>query len=112
MHGSSIRLGDGTIIGSCGLQNHDVPNHCIELGYWIGSEYTGNGFAARGGRLLIADAFAAVDVHRVTIMVSVHNQRSQRVAERLAGPPEAVLRDRIRARNQWHDACVYGVVAG
>jgi ribosomal-protein-serine acetyltransferase len=111
VRGFSIGLGDGTIIGSCGLQNNDAPNHCIELGYWIGGAYTGNGYATRAARLLIAHAFEALDVHRVTIMVSVHNQRSQRVAERLAGPPEAVLQDRIRARNQWHDACVYGVIA-
>jgi len=111
VHGFSIRLADATIIGTCGLQNHDVPNQCIELGYWIGSAYTGNGYATRASRLLIAHAFDTLGVHRVTIMVSVHNQRSQRVAERLAGPPEAVLRDRILGRNQWNDACVYGVIA-
>jgi ribosomal-protein-serine acetyltransferase len=111
VHGLSIRLADGTIIGSCGLQNHDVPNRCMELGYWIGAGYTGNGYATRASRLLISHAFEELDVHRVTILVSVHNERSRRVAERLAGPPEAVLRDRLRVRNQWHDACVYGVIA-
>ena len=111
VHGLSVRLADGTIIGSCGLQNHDEPNHCIELGYWIGSAYTGNGYATRASRLLIAHAFEALDIHRVTILVSVHNERSRRVAERLAGRPEAVLRDRLRVGNQWHDACVYGVIA-
>jgi RimJ/RimL family protein N-acetyltransferase len=110
-HGFSIRIANGTIVGSCGLQNDDAPNRCIELGYWIGSVHTGNGYATRASRLLIAHAFEALDVHRVTILVSVHNQPSQRVAERLAGPPEAILRERISARNQWHDACVYGVLA-
>ena len=70
-----------------------------------------NEYATRASRLLIAHAFETLDVHRVTILVSVHNERSQRVAERLAGPPEAVLRDRLHVRNQWHDACVYGVIA-
>jgi RimJ/RimL family protein N-acetyltransferase len=109
--GFCIRLADGTIIGSCGLQHYDAPNRCIELGYWIGTAYTGNGYATRAARLLIGYAFDALDVHRVTILVSEHNERSQRVAERLAGPREAVLKDRLFARNQWHDACVYGVLA-
>jgi RimJ/RimL family protein N-acetyltransferase len=111
VHGFRIRLTDGPIIGSCGLQNHDVPNHCIELGYWIGSAHTGNGYATRASRLLIAHAFEALDVHRVTILVSAHNPRSQRVAERLAGPPEATLRERLQVRGEWHDAHVYGVLA-
>ena len=111
VHGVPVRLADGTIIGSCGLQNYDEPNHCMELGYWIGAAHTGNGYATRASRLLIAHAFETLDVHRVTILVSVHNQRSQRVAERLAGPPEATLRERLRVRDEWHDAYVYGVVA-
>jgi RimJ/RimL family protein N-acetyltransferase len=107
----SIRLADHTIIGGCGLQHHDEPNHCIELGYWIASAYVGNGYATRAARLVITRAFEVLDVHRVTILVSVHNQRSQRVAERLAGSPEATLRDRLLVRDEWHDAHVYGVVA-
>jgi ribosomal-protein-serine acetyltransferase len=111
VHGFAIRVADGTLIGSCGLQHHDAPNHCIELGYWIGSAYTGNGYATRASRLLIAHAFEALDVHRVTILVSVHNERSQRVAERLTGPPEATLRERLHVRDEWHDAFVYRVIA-
>ena len=111
VHGLSIRLADGTIIGSCGLQNPDEPQHCIELGYWLGSAYTGNGYATRAARLMIAHAFQSLDMHRVTILVSVHNQRSQRVAERLAGSPEGTLRERLHVGDEWHDAYVYGVVA-
>jgi ribosomal-protein-serine acetyltransferase len=111
VHGFSIRLDDGTIIGSCGLQHHDVPSHCIELGYWVGAPHTGKGYATRASRLLIAHAFESLDVHRVTILVSVHNDRSQRVAVRLAGAPEARLRERLHVRDEWHDAYVYGVLA-
>jgi RimJ/RimL family protein N-acetyltransferase len=110
LHSFSIRLADDTIIGGCGLQHHDAPNHCIELGYWIGSAHTGNGYATRASRLVVAHAFESLDVHRVTILVSVHNGRSQRVAEHLAGPPEATLRERLQVRGEWHDARVYGVV--
>lgn len=111
VHGLSIRLADGTIIGSCGLQNPDEPQHCIELGYWLGSGYTGNGYATRAARLMIAHAFQSLGMHRVTILVSVHNQRSQRVAGRLAGSPEGTLRERLHVGDEWHDAYVYGVVA-
>ena len=111
VHSFTIRLADGTHIGGCGLQHLDAPNHCIELGYWIGSAYTGSGYATRASRLVIAHAFEALDVHRVTILVSVHNERSQRVAGRLAGPPEATLRQRLHVGDEWHDAYVYGVIS-
>jgi RimJ/RimL family protein N-acetyltransferase len=111
LHSFSIRLADGSIIGGCGLQSHDAPNHCIELGYWISAPHTGNGYATRASRLVIAHAFETLEVHRVTILVSVHNPRSQRVAEQLAGPPEATLRERLQVSGEWHDAHIYGVVA-
>jgi ribosomal-protein-serine acetyltransferase len=111
LRGFSIRLDDGTIIGGCGLEHQDTSNRCIEMGYWIGSAYTGHGYATRAARLVIAHAFETLDVHRVTILVSVHNERSQRVAARLAGAPEGTLRDRLHVGGEWHDAYVYGVVA-
>ena len=64
-----IRDPANTIIGSCGLQRIDGFNRCIELGYWIGSAHTGNGYATRAARLAIAYAFEDLAYHRVEILI-------------------------------------------
>jgi ribosomal-protein-serine acetyltransferase len=106
-----IRDPVGAIVGVCGLQQADVPNRCIQLGYWLGSDYTGRGYATRAARLVIAHALADLEFHRVEILVSVHNHRSRRVIERLDAQLEATLRERIDVRGEWHDALLYAVVA-
>ena len=106
-----IRDPSDTIIGTCGLQRIDAHNRCLELGYWIGHDHTGNGYATRAARLAIAHAFDALDFHRVEILISVHNQRSQRVAERLHAHLDATLPERIANHGNWHDAYLYSVLA-
>jgi ribosomal-protein-serine acetyltransferase len=102
----------GTVMGTCGLQQADLQSRCIQLGYWLGQSYTGRGYATRAARLAIDHAFGDLDFHRVEILVSVHNQRSRRVAERLGARLEATLTERLQVRGAWHDALLYACVAG
>ena len=102
----------GTAMGTCGLQQADLLNRCIQLGYWLGQSYSGRGYATRAARLAIDHAFGDLDFHRVEILVSVHNQKSRRVAERLGARLEATLTERLQVRGAWHDALLYACVAG
>ncbi len=97
----------GDVVGSCGLQNPDLANGCVQLGYWVGAAHTGHGYATRASRLAAAHAFDPLGFHRVEILVSVHNDRSRRVAERLGARLEATLAERLDVRGQWHDAWLY-----
>ena len=110
-HSFLIRDPEGTVVGTCGLPRADVPNRCTELGYWIGKNHTGRGYATRAGRLVIGHALDDLEFHRVEIIVSVQNQPSQRVAERLGARLEATLTERLDVRGSWHDAFLYAVVA-
>jgi len=110
-HGFVVRAPDGTVVGTCGLQRLDAANGCVELGYWIGQDHTGHGYATRSARLAIGHAFGDLGMHRVEVCVAVSNVRSQRVAERLGAGLEGRLVDRILTRGEWHDAFLYAVIA-
>jgi len=110
-HSFLIRDPEGTVVGTCGLPRADVPNRCIELGYWVGKNHTGRGHATRAARLVIGHALDDLEFHRVEIIVSVQNRPSQRVAERLGARLEATLTERLDVRGSWHDAFLYAVVA-
>ena len=109
-HPFVIRDPETSIVGTCGLQQADTPNRCIQLGYWIGEHHTGHGYATRAARLVIGHAFDNLAFHRVEILVSVQNRRSQRVAERLGARLEATLTERVDVRGSWHDAFLYALV--
>jgi ribosomal-protein-serine acetyltransferase len=105
-----VRDAHGAVVGGCGLQHADEPNRCIELGYWIAARHTGQGYATRAARLAVEHAFGELGFHRVQILVSVHNLRSQALAERLGARREARLRERLLVRGDWHDAFLYALV--
>ena len=44
----SVRLPDGTLIGAMGVIDH--PDGTIEVGYWFGVDYQGNGYASEALR--------------------------------------------------------------
>lgn len=101
----------GRIVGTCGLQHPDPLNGCVQLGYWITRASEGKGLATRGARLAVDHAQQALGFHRVEILISVENLRSQRVAERLGALREARLAERLRVKADWHDAFLYALVS-
>lgn len=105
-----IRDRDGVIVGACGLQQSDVANRCIQLGYWLATAHTGHGYMTRAARLVTEHALGDLGYHRVEILISVENGRSQRVAERLGARLEATLTERIDVGGAWHDAHLYAIV--
>ena len=78
----------GNPIGCVGLLfdkdcNHDWGENSAELGYWIGEEYWGNGFAFEASERLIKRAFNELNVKRIFASYKIENNQSKRVLEKL-----------------------------
>lgn len=81
-----IRKEDGKLIGSIGLkfgkdstsELQDEP----ELGYWIGREFWGYGYATEAAKAMIERAFHACYAHAVWCCHYAGNERSRRVIEK------------------------------
>lgn len=75
-------------IGCVGLLFHPDTNHwwgeeASELGYWIGEEYWGNGYATEASERLIEHAFDDLDIEVIYATYRVENSKSKRVLEKL-----------------------------
>jgi len=72
--------GDPVIVGACGLGRR--PSGAVELGYWIGRQHWGKGFATEAGRALIEIA-RALKLPRLEASHFLDNPASGRVLEKL-----------------------------
>ena len=77
-----ITLG-GTTIGACALLNIDKELHRCELGYWIGKEYWGKGYASEALRLLLKFAFESIRIKEITACTFRANARSTKLLNAL-----------------------------
>jgi len=80
------------IIGASGYNNQsniDVPMY--EIGYWLDTPLTGQGYATELTAALTEHAFMKYQAARVQIKIQASNQRSRKVAERCGFALEARL---------------------
>lgn len=82
-----------------------------EIGYWIGVNSWGNGFATEAARALVAYAFAELELHRVQGRHFTRNTASGRVMQKLGMRLEGVHRDAYRRWDRFEDVAVYAVLA-
>ena len=91
-----ITLRDETVIGACGLMMQDkVP----ELGYWLGVDHWGKGYATEALHAVIDFAFADLGHAALQAGCRVTNPASRRVLEKCGFQWTGVGLYRIRAIN-------------
>ncbi len=73
----AVTLADsGALVGGAGL---DAKDRGLELGYWIGEPYWGNGYATEAAHALVDLAFRATEIDRLHVSCRVINSASRRV---------------------------------
>ncbi len=93
-----ITLRDETIIGACGLTMQD-KEQAPELGYWLGVEHWGQGYATEALHAVIDYAFADLGHAALSAAARVTNPKSRRVLEKCGFQWTGVGLCRIRAIN-------------
>ena len=79
-------LGGPSFIGFVGLGTPNFDAHfmpAVEVGWRLGLEHWGNGYATEAGRAAVEFAFEHLRLDQIVAMVGTKNIRSQRVAQRL-----------------------------
>ena len=78
------RADNSTVLGATGFHNIDWTVPAVEIGYRVIPEVQGQGYVTEAVALLTNFAFAEFDANRISIHCDPRNERSKRVAERLA----------------------------
>src|SRR5437588_4538124 len=81
------------------------------LGYWIGEEWRGRGFAPEAVRLGIEFGFREAGLHRIEAGVMPRNAASIRVLEKAGYREEGLLLRLLRINGVWEDHKLYALTA-
>lgn len=100
----------GWPIGSVGVFWASEPNRTMELGYWVGEPFWGQGFAAEACRAVVGHAFAAHAPERIQARVIAGNAPSSRVLEKLGFRYEGTLRAALTRRGRQEDVLMYAAL--
>jgi len=102
----------GAFIASSGLHriNWDIPK--FEIGYWIDSRFSGNGYMTEAVQAIVNFAFNELKAKRVEFRCDTRNVRSRAIPERLGFTLEGVLKnDELSGdKKEVRDTCVYAKV--
>jgi RimJ/RimL family protein N-acetyltransferase len=72
----------GPIVGEVGFAFNDAEG-CPEIGWALGRDAWGHGYATEGTQACIEACFAHTEHDRIVAMVDIRNERSLRTASRL-----------------------------
>ena len=82
-----------------------------KLGYAIGADHWGRGYATDAARVLLRFAFGPLARHRVTAAIGPENEASIAVVKRLGFTYEGHLRDHVFTNGAWRDSLLYSTLA-
>jgi len=99
-------------LGGVGINRIDEQNRVGNVGYWVRTRATGREVATTAVRLVARFGFERVGLGRLELFVSVENEASQRVAEKVGARREGVLRRRLRVQERVDDAILYALLPG
>ena len=102
----------GVIIGGSGLHriNWDVPK--FEIGYWLNTAYTGQGYMTEAVAAITNFAFETLGAKRVEVRVDSNNHKSVAIPQRLGFVLEGTLRQDARHHltNELRDTLIFAKI--
>lgn len=91
------------VIGTVMLFNFEAASQLAEIGFLLGREHWGNGYAAEAMKAFIDFSFATLNLRRLEATVDVRNIASNKLLQRLGFTLEGVLRERWLAAGELQD---------
>jgi ribosomal-protein-alanine N-acetyltransferase len=106
----TIRV-DGAIAGDVELHGiHRGPVQEANVGYMVDAAFRGRGVATAALRLVVAEAFGELRLHRLDAGAMPSNRGSQRVLEKAGFTRIGVLRRYLFIAGTWQDHVLYELV--
>jgi RimJ/RimL family protein N-acetyltransferase len=102
-----------TIIGGSGLHRMDWSVPRFEIGYWLRTGYTGQGYMTEAVTAIADFAFNTLGAKRVEIHCDANNVKSAAIPRRLGFTLEGTLRntDRHHLTNELRDTMIFAKIA-
>jgi ribosomal-protein-alanine N-acetyltransferase len=98
------------LIGTCGYNRWFRSNNSAEIGYDLDQLWWGAGLMTEALHAMLLFGFEHMGLNRIEADVTVGNDRSARVLEKLGFREEGLLRQRGYWRDQYHDLRFFGLL--
>jgi [ribosomal protein S5]-alanine N-acetyltransferase len=106
----AVRLSNRTLIGSCGLRDIDREHLQAELGFWIGRDWWGKGYAREAAAAVLRFGFETLALNRIYAHHMARNPAAGRVLEACGMRREGLLRQRVRKWDVYEDVVLYAAL--
>ncbi|AIQ45089.1 acetyltransferase [Paenibacillus sp. FSL R7-0273] len=108
-----FQKGTGILVGSSGLHRIDWQTRKFEIGYWVRTSYSRQGYITEAVQAIADFAVAELGANRIEIRCDARNVHSARVAERSGFTLEGILRnDKCDVDGQLRDTMIFARVRG
>ncbi len=97
--------------GIIGFHRIDWMNKNVEIGYWLGEKFQGQGIMTKACHFLVDCAFSEYHLNRVQIRCAVGNTKSNAIIERLGFNKEGITKQAEFLYDHYVDLFVYGMTA-
>ncbi len=103
---------EGGLIGAIGLRDIDREHAQAEMGFWVGVEWWGEGYASEAARAVLCFGFGQLELNRIYAHHMIRNPASGRVLERIGMLREGLLRQRVRKWGIFEDVVLLAILRG
>jgi [ribosomal protein S5]-alanine N-acetyltransferase len=101
--------GHSRLVGTIGFRTIDKYNHRAEIGYVLGQEMWGKGYATEAIEAVIKYGFSQMGLHSIEARVNPDNQGSSKVLLKQKFVKEAHFKEDIYFDGQFRDTEVYSL---
>ncbi len=104
--------GDGqeTLVGGITLSNiRRRAAQFVNLGYWMGQQYAGQGMMTQAVGLSLPFVFDTLDLHRIHAAFLPGNMASRRVLEKNGFTEEGFAEKYLQINGRWEDHVLFGL---
>ncbi|GEM47792.1 GNAT family N-acetyltransferase [Deinococcus cellulosilyticus] len=108
-----VRRSDAALMGTSIFNFLDWDTPKAEIGYWLGKDFTGQGYMREAVQAMLEYGFNEMKLHRIEICTDEENLASRRIPEKLGFTLEAVLREERRHHlhpEKYINFCIYGLL--
>ena len=103
-------LPDSKLIGCAGLRDIDREHLQAELGFWVGREWWGKGYAREAAAEVLRFGFEDLGLNRICAYHMARNPAAGRVLLHLGMQREGLLRERVRKWGVYEDVILYAML--
>lgn len=104
----AVRLLPGaSLIGSVGLRDIDPEHLQAELGFWIGRDWWGQGYAREAAAAVLRFGFEGLGLNRIYAHHMARNPAAGQVLRHIGMQREGLLRQRVRKWGVYEDVVLY-----